>query len=89
MTLDKKLVEEACLEFWNKYHEKIEKTSYILGKQHITYSSGEIAIMAKIIPTYSSKKLKEFKKIIPEIFNYKGKEIPIVFYPPIDPIFNI
>ena len=83
MTLDRNLVEKACLEFWNDYHSKIEDLGYILGKNSMMHSFEGISIIATIQPAYSAKMSKVFRKILPREYEYTGEKIPVIISPSI------
>jgi hypothetical protein len=88
MTLDRKLVKEACLELYNAYHDKIEDLGYSLGKGSTMQSIKEISIVASISPNYSEEMSKTFRKIIPMEFMYKREKISVIISPSIGDIFG-
>ncbi len=53
MTLDRKLVKEACTDLWDKYHGQIEDLGYQLGKDSTMQDPEGISIVAFISPAYS------------------------------------
>ena len=65
MTLDRRLVKEACQELWNECHERIETLGYTLGKDSMMHGPKEISIIATIQPEYSSEMIAVFREIIP------------------------
>ena len=89
MTLDRKLVEEACQELWNEHHEKIEELGYTLGKDSMMVASEGISIVATIRPAYSSEMTKVFREIIPREYMYKGENIPVILFPSIDDLIRL
>ena len=84
MTQNRDLVKQAGLELWEKYHSKIEKLGYSLGKDSMMLSSKGISLVATIGPNYPEKMGKIFRKIIPLEFEYRGEKIPVI----ISPSFN-
>lgn len=88
MTLDRELVEKACLELWNEYHSKIEKLGYYLGKHSMMHSPDGISIIATIRPAYSSKMSKVFRKVIPKEYDYNDEKIPVIIFPSIDDLLE-
>ena len=89
MTLDRELVEKACLELWNEYHLKIEKLGYNLGKHSMMHAHDGISIVATIRPSYTSKMGKVFRKIIPKEYEYNGEKIPVIISPSIDDLLDV
>lgn len=70
MSLDRKLVKEACMELWNKYHTKIEEKGYSLGKDSFIQAPDGFTIVASIGKNCPEEMLKYFRQIIPKEFTY-------------------
>jgi hypothetical protein len=85
MTYDRDLVKQAELEMWEKYHLKIEKHGYSLGKNSMMHTPKGISLVATISPNYLEKVGKVFRKIIPMEFEYCGEKIPVI----LSPSFNL
>lgn len=88
MTLDRKLVKEACAELWNQYHNKIEELGYKMGKD--SYLQGDLEgfqIIATISPKYNSEMFKKFREIIPDEFYYKKEKMSVIISPPLSELF--
>lgn len=86
MTLDYKIVKEACLDLWEKYHTKIEDLGFELGKDSLMHSPEEISIIASIKPAYDAKTAKAIREIIPRVYEYKGHKIKVIVFPSVDTI---
>ena len=89
MTLDRELVKEACKEFWDEYHQKIEDLGYFLDKESMMHGPEGISIVASIRPAYSSLMIDVFKKVIPSEKMYKGERIPVIFFPSVDDLLRL
>ena len=83
MTLDRRLVKEACQELRNECHERIETLGYTLGKDSMMHGPKEISIIATIQPEYSSEMIAVFREIIPLEYVYQGEKIPVIISPPL------
>jgi hypothetical protein len=86
MNLDEELKKtelnnEAYLEFWNKYHEKIEKLGYSLNKTSSFLHSFEKGwqIVAKIRSNDKIKSVAEFRNIFGEKFFYTNNKISVEY----------
>ena len=62
MTLDSRLVTEACQELWDECHERIEALGYTLGKDSMMHGPKEISIIAAIQPEYSPEMVDVFRR---------------------------
>ena len=89
MTLDRKLVETACLELWREYHTQIEELGYTLGKRSMMHAPDRISIISTIRPAYSPKMSKVFRKIIPMEYEYKGERIPVIISPSVRDLLRV
>lgn len=83
MTLDSRLVTEACQELWDECHERIEALGYTLGKDSMMHGPKEISIIAAIQPEYSPEMVDVFREIIPLEYVYQGEKIPVIISPPL------
>ena len=83
MTLDRRLVKEACLELWNECHQQIESLGYTLGKDSMMHGPQEISIIATIQPNYAPEMIDVFREIIPLEYVYQGEKIPVIISPPL------
>jgi hypothetical protein len=83
MTLDRRLVEEACQELWDECHERIEALGYTLGKDSMMHAPKEISIIAAIQPNYAPEMVDVFREIIPLEYVYQGEKIPVIISPPL------
>ncbi len=80
MSLDRKLVKEACIELWNKYHNKIEEKGYSLSKDSFIQATDGFTIVASIGKNCPEEMLKYFRQIIPQEFTYQ-RDDQIQIYP--------
>jgi hypothetical protein len=92
MSLDRELVKEACIELWNKYHDKIEEKGYSLDKDSFIQSHEGFTIVASIGQKCPEEMLRYFKQIIPREFTYHREDqiqtYPVVVSPSLNDMFG-
>lgn len=79
---------EACLEFWEEYHERIEEFGYSLSKDSFMLGGDEGRIMATIRPAYSDEDRDRIREILPREYLYNGKKIKVGMSPSMEYLFR-
>jgi hypothetical protein len=86
--LERELVLEACLEFWEEYHTQIEDLGYKLSKDGMMHTEDGIFIMAVIRPAYSDEDGKTIRDLLPMEYLYKDKNIKVGMSPSMESLFD-
>nr|MBA4405272.1 hypothetical protein [Nanoarchaeum sp.] len=93
MSLDIRLIEEACVELWNQYHDKIEEKGYSLSRDSFIQAPDGFTILASIGNKCPEEMLNYFRQIIPQEFTYhKGDQVQtyrVAVSPSISDIFRL
>jgi hypothetical protein len=92
MGLERKMIEEACREFYQQYHKVVEEKGYTLSDDSFMQAPEGFTIMAMIGNRCPDEMLDHFRKVLPMEFKYSkdGKEVtyPVGVGPSISDLFK-
>jgi hypothetical protein len=84
MSIGYKVAQEASDQFWEDYHEAVEKLGFHMAKRNFIYGEDEVVLLPGISPRYSEEQGEEIRKILGYSYEYKGYEYKVGLSPSMD-----